>query len=143
MSQYRKLSHATYLCEYHVVFCPKYRKRVLRGRMGHLARDFMRQVCEWKAVEIEEGHVAHDHVLVLLVSIPPKFAVSNVIGLIKGRTTIRLFKHVPKLWGGYRRSFWARGYFVSTVGVNEAIIWRYVEHQEMKERQAEQLGLDL
>lgn len=142
MSQYRKLAHTTYLCQYHVVFCPKYRKRVLEGKLGRMARDFMRQICEWKGVEIEEGHVARDHVH-LVLSIPPKFAVSGVVGLIKGRCAIRLFKHVPKLRGGYRRSFWARGYFVSTVGVNEAIIRRYVQHQEMKERQAEQLGLEL
>ena len=143
MSQYRTLSHVTYLCQYHVVFCPKYRYRVLRGRVGQVARDVIRQVCEWKGVDIAEGHVSPDHVH-LVLSIPPKYSVSEVVGTVKGRTAIRLLKRVPELRRRrYRRSFWSRGYFVSTVGVNEAIIQRYVQHQEMKERQAEQQGLDL
>jgi putative transposase len=102
----------------------------------------MRQVCEWKGVEIEKGHVSHDHVH-LVLSIPPKYSVSHVVGTLKGRTAIRLFKHFPELRKKvYRRSFWSRGYFVSTVGVNESIIRRYVQHQEAKERQAEQLGFE-
>jgi putative transposase len=143
VSQYRMLAHVTYLCKYHVVFCPKYRYRVLRGKIGQFARSVMRQICEWKEVDIEEGHISHDHVH-LVLSIPPKYSVSNVVGTLKGRTAIRLLKKFPGLRGkGYRRSFWSRGYFVSMVGVNEAIIRRYVAHQELKERQAEQLGMDL
>ena len=142
METYKQLAHTTYLCNYHVVFCPKYRFRILRGRIGERVRDWIRRICEWKQVEIIEGHVSSDHVH-LVLSIPPKYAVSEIVGTIKGRAAIRIFKEVPdvrkKYWG---RHFWARGYFVSTIGVDEKIIRQYVQKQEMKERQAEQLGLD-
>jgi len=106
-------------------------------------RDWIRKICEWKGVDIEQGHISRDHVH-LVLSIPPKYAVSEVIGTIKGRVAIRIFKEVPEMrkryWG---RRFWSRGYFVSTIGVNESIIREYVQKQELKERQAEQLGFDL
>lgn len=102
----------------------------------------IRKICEWKGAEIIEGHVSRDHVH-LVLSIPPKYAVSEVIGTIKGRVAIGLFKQVPeirkKYWG---RRLWSRGYFVSTIGVNEKIIRQYIQKQEMKERQAEQLGFE-
>ena len=142
MEEYKQLSHTTYLCNYHIIFCPKYRFRVLHGPLGQKVKDLIRKISEWKGAEIIEGHVARDHVH-LVLSIPPKYAVSEVIGTIKGRVAIRLFKDVPELkkrfWG---RKFWARGYFVSTIGVNESIIRKYVQKQELKERQAEQLGFD-
>ena len=142
MELYKQLSHTTYLCNYHVIFCPKYRYRILRGGVGSKTRDWIRRICEWKGVEILEGNVSYDHVH-LLLSIPPKMAVSEVVGTIKGRVTIRMFKEIPeirkKFWG---RKFWARGYFVSTVGVNEKIIRKYIQNQELKERQAEQQGFD-
>jgi putative transposase len=139
---YKQLAHTTYLCNYHVVFCPKYRYRILRGRVGSKTRDWIRRICEWRGVEILEGHVSADHVH-LVLSIPPKLAVSQVVGTIKGRVAIRIFKEMPdmrkKYWG---RKFWTRGYFVSTVGVDERIIRKYVQNQEMKERHYEQLGLE-
>ena len=142
MEAYKQLSHTTYLCNYHVIFCPKYRFRIVRGKIGQKVRDWIRRIAEWKGVEIIEGHVSVDHVH-LVLSIPPKYAVSEVIGTIKGRVAIRMFKEVPetrkKYWG---RRFWARGYFVSTIGVNESIIRQYVQKQELKERQAEQLGFE-
>ena len=142
METYKQLAHTTYLCNYHVIFCPKYRFRILRGETGQRVRDWIRKICEWKGVDIEEGHVSRDHVH-LVLSIPPKYAVSEVIGTIKGRVAIRVLKEVPEVrkryWG---RRFWSRGYFVSTIGVNEQIIRQYVQKQELKERQAEQLGLD-
>jgi putative transposase len=114
----------------------------LHGSVGQKVRDWVRKIAEWKGVDILEGHVSKDHVH-LVLSIPPKYAVSDVVGTIKGRVAIRLFKHVPeirkKYWG---RRFWSRGYFVSTIGVDEAIIRQYVEKQEVKERQAEQMGFD-
>jgi putative transposase len=105
-------------------------------------RDLIRKVSEWKEAEIIEGHVSRDHVH-LVLSIPPKYAVSEVIGTIKGRVAIWLFKELPELrkryWG---RKFWSRGYFLSTIGVNESIIRQYIQRQELKERQAERLGFD-
>jgi len=142
METYKQLAHTTYLCNYHVIFCPKYRFRILRGEIGQKIRDWIRKICDWKGVDIEEGHISMDHVH-LVLSIPPKYAVSEVIGTIKGRVAIRIFKEVPEMrkryWG---RRFWSRGYFVSTIGVNERIIRQYLQKQELKERQAEQLGLD-
>jgi len=142
LDQYKQLAHTTYLCNYHVIFCPKYRFRILRGEIGHKVRDWIRKISEWKGAEIIEGHVSIDHVH-LVLSIPPKYSVSEVIGTIKGRVAIRLLKHVPevrkKYWG---RRFWSRGYFVSTIGVNEQIIRQYIQKQELKDRQAEQLGFD-
>ena len=142
MESYKQLAHTMYLCNYHVVFCPKYRYRILRGRVGSQTRDWIRRICEWRGVEILEGHVSGDHVH-LVLSIPPKLAVSQVVGTIKGRVAIRIFREMPdmrkKYWG---RKFWTRGYFVSTVGVDERIIRKYVQNQERKERHYEQLGLE-
>ena len=104
---YKQLSHTTYLCNYHVIFCPKYRYRILRGGVGRKTRDWIRRICEWTGVEILEGNVSYDHVH-LLLSIPPKMAVSEVVGRIKGRVAIRMYKEIPdirkKFWG---RRFWA------------------------------------
>ena len=142
MEPYKQLAHTTYLCNYHVIFCPKYRFRVLRCKIGQKVRDWIRKIAEWKGAEIIEGHVSVDHVH-LVLSIPPKYAVSEVIGTIKGRVAIRMFKEVPefrkKYWG---RRFWSTGYFVSTIGVNESIIRQYIQKQELKERQAEQLSFE-
>ena len=142
METCKQLSHTTYLCNYHVVFYQKYRYRILNWTVGQKVRDWVRKIAEWKGVDILEGHVSKDHVH-LVLSIPPKYAVSDVIGTIKGRVAIRIFKHMPemrkKYWG---RKFWSRGYFVSTIGVDEAIIRQYVQKQEVKERQAEQMGFD-
>ena len=96
MESYKQLSHTTYLCNYHVVFCSKYRFRILQGKLGQKVRDWIRKISEWKGIEILEDHVSKDHVH-LVLSIPPKHAVSDVIGTIKGRVAIRLFKHVQKL----------------------------------------------
>ena len=142
MDTYKQLAHTTFLCNYHVGFCPKYRFRVMRGKIGQKVRDWIRRICDWKGIEILEGHVSGDHVH-LVLSIPPKYAVSEVIGTIKGRVAIRMFKEIPefrkKYWG---KRFWAKGYFVSTIGVDERIIRQYVRKQEMKERQAKQLNID-
>jgi putative transposase len=142
METYKQLSHTTYLCNYHVVFCPKYRFRILQGSVGQKVRDWVRKIAEWKGVDIIEGDISKDHVL-LVLSIPPKYAVSEMIGTIKGRVAIRVFKHMPEIreryWG---RRFWSRGYFVGTIGVDEAIIRQYVQKQEDKERQAEQRDFD-
>ena len=142
METYEQLSHTTYLCSYHVIFCPKYRFRILQGKLGQKVRDWIRKISEWKGVEILEGHISKDHVH-LVLSIPPKYAVSEVIGTEKGRVAILLFKQVreirKKYWG---RRFWSRGYFVSTIGVDETIIRQYVQKQEVKERRSEQLGFD-
>lgn len=139
MGKYRKLSHVVYRCDYHIVFVPKYRFRVLSGVIAeHMDRD-IRTLSTWRDVEVLELSVQPDHVH-LVCSIPPKVSISNFMGLLKGKLAIKMFKSYPKLrqktyWGNH---FWARGYFVTTVGVDEDMIRRYVRYQEERERREEQ-----
>ena len=139
MVKYRKLSHTVYHCNFHIVFVPKYRFRVLEGKIQEFVEKKIRQISEWHQVGIEELSVQIDHVH-MLVSIPPKLSVSNYVGIIKGKTAITLFEKKRYLrekpyWGNH---FWARGYFVSTVGIDENLIKRYIQHQESEERKKEQ-----
>ena len=131
MSKYKKLSHVVYKCDYHIVWVPKYRFRILKGQVKTLIEEDIRILCEWKGCEIEEMSVQIDHIH-LVVSIPPKVSVSVLMGTLKGKLAIKLFKSYPNLkkkpyWGN---RFWARGYFVSTVGLDEDMIRRYVKYQE-------------
>jgi putative transposase len=141
MSDFRKLAHAVWRCKYHLVWCPKYRFRVLRGDVGRSARESIRSLCERAGIEILEGNVRPDHVH-LVVSIPPKVAVSRTVGFLKGKSAISMFDRYPKLrkryWG---RHFWARGYCVSTVGLDEEEIRKYVRWQLKKDRKLEQFKI--
>ena len=146
MGKYRRLSHVVYRCDYHIVFVPKYRFRVLTGAIGEMVERDIRVLAGWREVEVKELSVRPDHVH-LVCSIPPKVAVSKFMGLLKGKLAIKLFKSYPKMrqkpyWGNH---FWARGYFVSTVGVDEEMIRRYVRYQEEREREEERQrkGYDL
>ncbi len=137
-SKYRKLSHVVYKCDYHIVWTPKYRYRVLFGEVKSLVENDMRMLCEWKGVEIMELNVQIDHIHVVC-SIPPKVSVSELLGTLKGKLAIKLFKSYPKLkekpyWGNH---FWSRGYFVSTVGIDEEMIRRYVKYQEGEDKKEE------
>ena len=137
MGKYRKLTHLVYKCDYHIVFTPKYRFRILTGEIAAAMEQDIRQVSSWKDVEIDEMSVQTDHVH-MIVSIPPRLSVSDFVGVLKGKTAIRIFKSHPGLkkkpyWGNH---FWARGYFVNTVGINEEMIRRYVKFQE-EERKME------
>ena len=137
-SKYKKLSHVVYKCDYHIVWTPKYRYRVLFGEVKSLVEKDIRMLCERKGVEVIELNVQIDHVHVV-VSIPPKVSVSVMMGTLKGKLAIKLFKSYPNLkqkpyWGNH---FWSRGYFVTTVGVDEAIIRRYVKHQEKEDKREE------
>ena len=138
MSKYKKLSHVIYKCDYHIVWVPKYRLRILTGAIRDLVTDDIRMLCEWKKCEVVELNVQEDHVH-LLVSVPPKVSISNLMGVLKGKIAIKLFKSYPNLkkkpyWGNH---FWARGYFVSTVGLDEELIKKYVKHQEQEEKKIE------
>ena len=137
-SKYRKLSHVIYKCDYHIVWTPKYRYRVLFGEVKQLVENDIRMLCEWKGVEILELNVQIDHVHAI-ISIPPKVSVSALMGTLKGKLAIKLFKSYPKLkekpyWGN---RFWSRGYFVTTVGVDEDMIRRYVKYQEGEDKKEE------
>ena len=136
--QWRKLSHSLYECKYHVVFCPKYRFRILRGEVGEYVHREIHTLCHHKeGVEVLEANVQADHVH-LVLTIPPKYAVSNMMGYLKGKLAIRLFnryEHLGKRYWG--RHLWSRGYCVSTVGLDEEHIRKYVKWQEGKEKQIE------
>lgn len=139
MSKYKKQSHVIYKCDYHIVWVPKYRFRILKGAIKELVDKDLRMLCDWKQCDVQELNVQEDHVH-LLVSIPPKVSVSKLMGILKGKIAIKLFKSYLKLkqkpyWGNH---FWARGYFVSTVGLDEDMIRRYVKYQEKEERKVEE-----
>ena len=138
MAKWKKQAHVVYQCLYHVVWCPKYRLRILKGAVAKNIELMVEQLCEWKRAEIIELVVMEDHVH-LVVVIPPRISVSELMGILKGKTAIKLFKRFPELkkrpyWGN---RFWSRGYCVSTVGMNEEKIRRYVRYQEEKERREE------
>ena len=138
VGKYKKLSHVVYKCDYHIVWTPKYRFRVLFGEVKVLVENDIRMLCEWKGVEVIELNVQIDHVHIVC-SIPPKVSVSELLGTLKDKLAIKLFKTYPKLkqkpyWGNH---FWSRGYFVTTVGVDEEIIRRYVRYQEGEDKKEE------
>ena len=141
MKQFKRLAHAVWQCKYHVVWCPKYRYQILRGELGKTVRDIIRQLCEWKKIEILEGNIQIDHIH-LVLEIPPKYSISEAVGFLKGKSAIKLFDFHLELkrryWG---RHFWAKGYCVSTVGLDEAQIRNYVRYQIHKDKQAEQAKL--
>ena len=138
---HESLSHSRWDCKYHVVFVPKYRKKVLYGQIRRELGGVLRELARQKESEIEEGHLMVDHVHMLL-SIPPKYSVSQVMGYMKGKSAI----HIARTFGGKRRNFvgqhfWARGYWVSTVGHNEAAVRLYIQEQEKEDQRLDQLGL--
>jgi len=142
MSRFRKLSHALWHCQYHLVWVPKYRYRVLEGVVGREVYNCLRIFLGQNGCECVELNVRPDHVH-LIVMIPPKHSVSDIMGILKGRSAIRVFKQFPHLkrkpyWGNH---FWAPGYCVDTVGLNEEMIRKYVKFQEQRERHEEQMKL--
>ena len=135
MSKYKTLSHTIWLCTYHVVFCPKYRYRVLEGKSEVFVRNQLYKLCGQKdKVEIEEVNIQPDHVH-LIISIPPKFSVSEMMGYLKGKLALRLFesqKELTKVYWG--KHLWSRGYCVSTVGLDEEKIRKYVKWQQERDQ---------
>ena len=134
MSKYRKLTHVYYKCDYHIVFTPKYRFRILEGMIKSLIEHDLQVISTWKDVQIQELNIQIDHIH-MVCSVPPKVSISEFMGILKGKIAIKLFKTYPSLkqkpyWGNH---FWSRGYFVSTVGLDEEMIKRYVKHQSHQE----------
>ena len=142
MTHYRSLSHTKWTCQYHVVFIPKFRKKVIYGELRRDLGEVLRRLAQQRESEVEEGHLMVDHVHIML-SIPPKYSVAQVIGYIKGKSAIHIARHYagrPRNFVG--QHFWARGYFVSTVGRDEQAIRTYIRDQEEEDRRQEQLQLD-
>ena len=138
--RFRRLSHSIYECKYHLIFCPKYRRRILKDDVKEYVRQEIGNLLRQKeGIEIIEMNVQSDHIH-LIVWIPPKYAVSAVMGYLKGKLAIRMFQRYEELgkqfWG---RHLWGRGYCVSTVGIDETRIRKYVKWQENKEKEIERL----
>ena len=126
----KSLAHTKWNCKYHVVFAPKYRRKVFYNEKKEAIREIIRTLCQWKGVEIIEGEVCPDHIH-LLLSIPPKMSVSGFMGYLKGKSALMIFdKHANLKYKFGNRHFWAEGYYVSTVGLNEATIKKYIQEQE-------------
>ena len=141
MDKFESLSHTAWDCKYHIVFIPKCRRKVLYGQLRVHLGDVFRKLAGQKESRVEEGHLMPDHVHMLL-SIQPKYSVSQVIGFIKGKSAI----HLARVYGERKRNFvgqhfWARGYFVSTVGRDEAVIRENIKRQEKEDERLDPLGL--
>src|SRR5437879_6300181 len=141
MDEFESLSHTKWDCKYHVIFIPKYRRKALYGQLRQHLGEVFKKLAQQKESRIEEGHLMVDHVH-MMIAIPPKYAVSQVVGFIKGKSAI----HLARVYGEQRRNFegqhfWARGYFVSTVGRDEALIRASITHQEQEDSRLEQMNL--
>ena len=136
MQNYRKTSHSTYDCQYHIVWITKYRKRVLSGFVAERVRELLRVICKEHEVEIIKGHVSQDHIH-LFVSVPPHLSVSKLVQYLKGKSSYKMLqdnKQLSKLFLG--RHLWGRGYFVATSGnITDEVIMEYIENQNENEKE--------
>ena len=129
----KSLAHTKWDCKYHIVFAPKYRRKVFFEEKRQEIREIIRTLCQWKGVDIIEGEVCPDHIH-MMVSIPPKMSVSGFMGYLKGKSSMMIFKDHANLRYKYGNcNFWATGYYVSTVGLNEATIRKYIRDQEKED----------
>ena len=141
IQEYEKLNHSVWECKYHLVFIPKYRKKALYGALRNQIGSVLRKLAESKGCQVLEGYVMTDHIH-MLITIPPKYRVSDIVGYIKGKSAI----HVARYFRGKERnftgeSFWARGYFISTVGRDEKVIREYIKNQEKEDMRQDELKL--
>ena len=141
MNNNRKLNHTTYDCKYHIVWIPKYRKKTIYGQLRKYLGEVFRDLALQRESEVLEGHLMGDHVH-MLIAIPPKYSVAQVVGYIKGKSAI----HIARTYAGKQRNFvgqnfWARGYYVSTVGRDEETVRKYIQKQEAADKRMEQLDL--
>ena len=136
----KSLSHTKWKCQYHIVFIPKYRKKQQYGRLREDVREVISKLCKYKNVEIIEGAVCPDHVH-LCVSIPPKLSVSQFMGYLKGKSALMIYDKHPELGSKYNKSFWARGYYVATIGnITEEAIKKYIQEQSEESRKEDNPG---
>ena len=137
----KSLAHTKWNCKYHVVFAPKYRRKVFFQEKRADIRDILRTLCEWKGVTIIEGEICPDHVH-LLISIPPKMSVSSFMGYLKGKSSLMIFQKYGNMKFAYRnREFWCKGYYVDTVGKDTAAIKNYIANQLKQDYECDQLSL--
>ncbi|MGF2388390.1 IS200/IS605 family transposase [Lentilactobacillus otakiensis] len=135
------LAHTKWLCKYHIVFTPKYRRKIIYNQYRRDLQDDIRLLCQYKGVKILEGHMMPDHVH-LLVSIPPKLSVASFMGYLKGKSALMMFdQHTNSKYKFGNRHFWSVGYYVSTVGLNEATIRKYIRDQEKHDQAQDRLSV--
>ena len=135
------LAHTKWMCKYHIVFAPKYRRKVIYNQIRKDIGEILKALCKYKGVEIIEGHMMPDHIHMLL-SIPPKYSVSSVMGYLKGKSALMIFeKHANLKYRYGNRHFWCQGYYVSTVGLNEATIRKYIEEQDQRDQAIDRLSV--
>ena len=135
------LAHTKWMCKYHIVFSPKYRRKVIYNQIRTDIGEILRTLCQYKGIEIHEGHLMPDHVH-LLMSIPPKYSVSSVMGYLKGKSALMIFERHANLKFKYgNRHFWCGGYYVSTVGLNEETIRKYIAEQEQRDQAMDRLSV--
>ena len=133
------LAHTKYVCKYHIVFTPKYRRKIIYYELREDIRQIIKDLCKWKGVTIIEGHLMSDHVH-LLVSIPPKYAMSSFMGYLKGKSSMMIFeRHANLKYKFGNKHFWATGYYVSTVGLNSATVEKYIREQENADKITDKL----
>ena len=136
------LAHTKWNCKYHIVFAPKFRRKEIYGKYKADIGKILRELCEWKSVEIIEAHACIDHIH-MYVSIPPKLSVSGFVGFLKGKSALILFERHANLKYKYgQRHFWCRGFYVDTVGRNEKAIQEYIRNQEKEDMIADQISIE-
>ena len=140
-NQTNSLTHTKRMCKYHIVFTPKYRRKIIYNQYRESLREIIKLLCKYKGLEILEGHLMPDHVH-LVLSIPPKLSVSAFMGYLKGKSALMMFeRHANLKYKFGNRKFWAEGYYVSTVGLNEATVRKYVREQEMHDQAIDKLSV--
>ena len=141
MPDYKSLTHTRWDCKYHIVFIPKKRQKVIYGSLRKFLGSIFHELARRKCCEIVEGHLMRDHVHIC-ISIPPKYSVSNVVGYLKGKCAIAIARHFKERQRNFNgENFWARGYFVSTVGLDEEVVREYIRNQEKNDENRDQLKL--
>ena len=135
------LSHTRWNCKYNIVFIPKYRRKEIYGKLKSDIWKILRTLCEYKEVEIIEAHAMKEHIHMLL-AIPPKLAVSSFIGYLKGKSSLMIFERHANLKYKYgNRNFWAKGYFISTVGLKDEVVREYIRNQELEDMASDKMSL--
>ncbi len=141
MRDWQSQAHVKYYCRYHVVFVPKYRKKAFYGSLRREIRKIFRELCRQGGIELVEGYAMKGHIHMLLM-IPPKYSVAHTIGFLKGKSAIKIFREYHQVSRNFTgRHFWARGYCVSTVGLDEQMIREYIKNQEQEEKRQDQMRL--
>lgn len=138
----KSLAHTKWMCKYHIVFCPKYRRKIIYNKIRKDIVDIIKELCKYKGVEIIEGHAMPDYIH-LLLSIPPKYSVAQIMGYLKGKSAMMIFdRHANLKYKFGNRHFWATGYYVSTVGFNEATVAKYIREQELHDQMIDKVSVN-